>query len=230
MKRTLLVGSAIAAGYLILHRLGTTYGSTPAERNRPLPGDDIVPDPTFVTNHATTIDAPPPAVWPWLVQMGWHQGGFYTSPWVDRLLFPANHPSVDHIIPELQDRKVGDFVPDGPPEAECGYTIVAMEKERHLVLRSTSHLPLSWRRRGADVRWTWSFVLDDVGDGKTRMIFRCRGVASPVWVRAGYQLVIVPADFVMSRQMMRGVGLRSEYLAAEREIRRSITEASAAAS
>lgn len=30
-------------------------------------------------DHATTIDAPPSAVWPWLIQMGWHQGGWYTK-------------------------------------------------------------------------------------------------------------------------------------------------------
>jgi hypothetical protein len=31
-----------------------------------------------VTDHAVTIDAAPKAVWPWLAQMGWHLGGYYT--------------------------------------------------------------------------------------------------------------------------------------------------------
>jgi hypothetical protein len=222
MKRMLTAAALAGAAYLILHRLGTTYGSTAAERQRTLPGDDIVPEPTFMTTHAVTIDAPPAAVWPWLIQMGWHQGGFYTEPWVDRLLFPANRPAVRHIIPELQTRTVGDFIPDGPPETECGYTISRMEEGRSLVLRSTSHLPLSWRRRGAAVSWTWTFVLDDLGDEQTRLIFRCRGVAEPWSVNAGYQLLIVPADFVMSRQMMRGVRSRAERLAAEWSIREHV--------
>ena len=36
-------------------------------------GDDIVPKPQVVTNHAITIDAPRHCVWPWLVQMGWRR-------------------------------------------------------------------------------------------------------------------------------------------------------------
>jgi hypothetical protein len=218
MRKVCASAAAVVAGYGIMHRLGRTFGSTAAERRRVLPGDEIVPHPNFTTTHAVTIDAPPSAVWPWLVQMGWHQGGFYTSPWVDRLLFPANEPAVDHIIPELQGRRVGDFVPDGPPEAECGYTIVRLDPEHCLVLHSTSHLPMSWRRHGAQLEWTWTFVLDDLGDGQTRFVFRCRGVAQPFWVYASYQLAIVPADFVMSTQMMRGVKERAERLATERSL------------
>ncbi len=67
----------------------------------PLPGDDLVAEPLFVTTHAITIDAPPGRVWPWLVQVGWHHGGRYTVRWVDRLFFPANWPSAERLIPEL---------------------------------------------------------------------------------------------------------------------------------
>ena len=42
--------------------------STKDERGKALPGDRIVSDPKVVTDHAITIDAPPSAVWPWLVQ------------------------------------------------------------------------------------------------------------------------------------------------------------------
>jgi len=219
MKKALGVTAVLGGiAYLALHHLGRTYGSTPEERRRVLPGDEIVLKPTFVTTHSATIDAPPSAVWPWLVQMGWHQGGFYTSPWVDRVLFPANQPAADRIIPELQGRRVGDFIPDGPPEAECGYTIARLERERCLVLHSTTHLPLAWRRRGASLNWTWTFVLDDLGYGRTRFVFRVRGLAEPWWVYALYQLVIVPADFVMSRQMITGVQARAEGLGAEQAV------------
>ena len=230
MRKLFAVAAVGGAGLATLHYLGRTAGSTREERHRVLPGDEVVPDPTFVTTHAVTIDAPPSAVWPWLVQMGWHQGGFYTSPWVDRLLFPANEAAVDHIIPELQHRTIGDFVPDGPPETECGYTIVGMEPERFLVLHSTTHLPLSWREHGAHLTWTWAFVLDDLGDGRTRLVFRSRGVAGPWWVSAFYQLAIVPADFVMSRQMMRGVQTRAERLAAQEQLAKHLHTMTAAAS
>lgn len=35
-------------------------------------------------------------------------------------IVPANEPSAWRLIEELQTLRVGDFVPDGPPEAECG--------------------------------------------------------------------------------------------------------------
>lgn len=82
-----------AAAVIVASRLGRTYGATRSERAASLPGDGIVPRPQVVTDHAITIDAPPAAVWPWLVQMGWNRGGWYTARWVDRLLFPANGPS-----------------------------------------------------------------------------------------------------------------------------------------
>ena len=89
---------ALLIAYATAHRLGQTYGSTFYERHAPMPGDGVVPKPRFVITHGITIDAPPEDVWPWLVQMGWHRGGWYTARWVDKLLFPANQASVDHII------------------------------------------------------------------------------------------------------------------------------------
>ena len=107
-------GISAAAGYLALQWLGHCYGATKQERLRRLPGDDFTDDPVAVTSHAITINAPPDRIWPWLVQMGWHRGARYTAQWAGRLLFPANDPSADRIIPELQHLKVGDHIPDGP--------------------------------------------------------------------------------------------------------------------
>src|SRR5512134_3974336 len=79
------VGAFAAATYL-----GTTWGSTPEERRRRLTSDDLVPEPSFASNHAITMRGRADAVWPWLVQTGWHRAGWYTYRWVDQLLFPAN--------------------------------------------------------------------------------------------------------------------------------------------
>lgn len=208
-RTTALVATAVEAGLVYL---GRSYGSTRAERGRLLPGDEIVAVPGVQTDHAVTISAPPSAVWPWLVQMGWGRGGWYTARWVDRLLFPDNGPSADGIDPGLQAIEIGTFIPDGPPETECGLTVVRLEPERTLVLRSNSHLPLSWRDR-ARLDWTWAFVLTPLDDGsRTRFHFRSRWVAAPWWLFLGGWLVVVPADFVMSRDMLRGVRTRAERL------------------
>lgn len=205
-------GVALAAATVeaALIYLGRTYGSTAVERKMRLPGDDVIATPNVQTDHAVTIDAPPAAVWPWLAQMGWGRGGWYTARWVDRLLFPANGPSADRIVPELQNVTVGTFIPDGAPETACGFDVVELELERALVLRSNSHLPLSWRDR-AVLDWTWAFVLTPVDDGRrTRYHFRSRWVSHPWWFTVSGWLGVVPADFVMSRDMLRGVKERAE--------------------
>jgi hypothetical protein len=45
------------------------------ERAATPPGDELINEPSFVTNHAATLPAPPAAVWPWLTQVGWHRVG-----------------------------------------------------------------------------------------------------------------------------------------------------------
>ena len=191
-----------------LHWFGRTSGSTRDERERNLRGDDLVLRPTLVTDHAITIDAPRERVWPWLVQMGWHRGGWYTARWVDQLLFPANWPSAGEIVPELQHLAVGDFVPDGPPDSECGFTVTALEPARRLVLFSRTHLPPSWAERfDARMEWSWTFALDDI-DGASRLLVRSRARIEPAWVGALYWLA-APADFVMATQMLRGIKHRA---------------------
>jgi hypothetical protein len=211
--------SLLTAGALVetaLIRLGQTYGSTPEERALHLPGDGIVTRPRVVTNHAITIDAPPDDVWPWLVQMGWHRAGWYTARWVDKLLFPLNWPSASRIIPELQHIDVGDFIPDGAPETKCGFIVEQLEPGSAMALHSTSHLPLSLRDR-ASLNWSWAFVLNPIEKGqRTRFLFRSRWVTSPWWITLAGWLVIVPADFLMSRDMLHGVKQRAETLARQR--------------
>jgi hypothetical protein len=213
LRRLALLLTAGVAVEAILIRLGKTYGSTPDERKLRLAGDDIVPNPQVVTNHAITINAAPDDVWPWLAQMGWHRAGWYTAGWVDKLLFPLNWPSANRIIPALQDIRVGDFIPDGAPETKCGLIVRQLEPGRVMALHSTSHLPLSWRDK-ASLDWSWAFVLIPLDQGRrTRFLFRSRWVTAPWWFTLAGWLGIVPADFLMSHDMLEGVKLRAEALA-----------------
>jgi hypothetical protein len=125
---------------------------------------------------------------------------------VDRLLFPENGPSVDHLVPEWQELKVGDRVLDGAPQKKCAFVVAAVEPDRHLVLRSREHLPPEWVDRfGASIDWSWAFVLDRLPGDRTRLIFRSRFHLEPRGVEAFNVGVIIPADFVKGRQMLRGV-------------------------
>lgn len=213
----LIVSSALVTEATLFH-LGRTYGSTSAERAARLIGDDLVAHPSVVTNHAITIDARPDHVWPWLVQMGWGRAAWYTARWVDRLLFPANGPSATKLLAEFQELRVGDFVPDGAPETNCGFIVEELIPDRTLVLRSTSHLPASWRDR-AVLDWSWAFYLTPLEGGRTRYLFRSRWATSPWWLTLGGWFGIVPADFVMARDHLHGVKQRAEGLERSQTVR-----------
>jgi len=205
-----VASTAVLSTWLVLEWSARRLGASASERTSSAPGDDLVRGAQVQITRAATLPVPSAEVWPWLVQMGWGRAGWYTQRWVDQLLFPANRASADVVRPDLQDLVVGDFVPDGPPEAECGFVVEELEPGRWLVLHSTSHLPLTWRRRGlASVDWTWVFSLRSLDDGRaTRLVFRWRSRTSPWWLTAVAQGLIVPADWFMSRGMLRGLTRR----------------------
>src|SRR6266536_3703203 len=111
---TLAGGLALAAVYWFpvrhwFHR----WGTTPEELERVMPGDALMPDPTKTDTGAITVNAPPEAIWPWLVQMGTGRGGLYSYDLLDRLFGFLDRPSATRILPEFQHLAVGDKVPWG---------------------------------------------------------------------------------------------------------------------
>jgi hypothetical protein len=202
---------AALAGYAALQLLGRRAGSSATERQATLPGDDIVARPTTVTNHAITIEAAPESVWPWLTQLGWHLGGYYTPRWVDRWLFPKNWTSLDHLDPALvRNLAVGDIIPDGEP-GTASFAVAHVDRPHILVLHSTTHIPEAWRGRyGAGISWTWTFRLTPLPGRRTRLYLRVRGRTTPWWLTAAYHAVLVPADYIMATSMLRGIKHRVE--------------------
>jgi len=198
-------GLAAAAAYAGLCHLGRTWGSTTEERRRSLPGDELIPGPMVVTNHAITIRGRREDVWPWLTQMGWHRGGWYTYRWIDRVLFPANAPSADVILAEYQDLAAGDRIPDGPPESGCDFVVEQVEAPSLLVLRSRSHLPPWPKDRWLD--WVWTYSLTQDTDRQVRLQLRTTASLGPPWLALVYR-ALVWTDFVMSRSHLRGIEAR----------------------
>lgn len=71
------------------------WGATAEECEKALPGDELVPHPRIASTRAITIQAPPAAVWPWLVQMGQGRGGLYSYDGLENLIGCDIH-SADH--------------------------------------------------------------------------------------------------------------------------------------
>jgi hypothetical protein len=87
------------------------WGATNAEFVRAMPGDDLVPSPSFVATRAITIDAKPESIWPWLAQMGYRRAGFYGYDLIENLGSPTGIRSTPSILPGLQHPKTGDTLP-----------------------------------------------------------------------------------------------------------------------
>ena len=106
-----------------------------------MPGDELAPETSFNATRAVTISAPPEAVWPWLVQIGYGRAGFYSYDLFDN----AARPSAERIQPEHQQPNVGDWVPMARKGNETtAFKIKALEPNRWM-LWAKPHSTLAWK-------------------------------------------------------------------------------------
>ena len=194
-----LVGGAALLYSLLLRPRHMTWGSTGDEARGAVAGDELLPDAAIVSTRAVEIDAPPWAVWPWLVQMGPGRGGAYTYDWIERRL-GVDIRNVDRVVPKLQDLRVGDEI----PMPGYGMRVERLDPERAMVVRSTTG------------GWVWAFELRPV-DGCTRLVSRNRIDRSRWTARdwLGYP-VMEPGSWVMERKMLLTIRDLAERLARER--------------
>lgn len=183
--------------------LYSRWGSTRAEQTRPLPGDDIVPQPKLESTRAITIHAPAAAVWPWLAQMGQERGGLYSYERLENLA-RCRMRNADRIHEEWQYPAVGDKVRFGP-EPFPFQTIRAIDPGRALVLGS----PPGETKTLA----SWVFVLEPLDPTTTRLIVRARNSYEPGVANAiMWRFLTDPIYAVMERRMLIGLRDRAEAL------------------
>ena len=135
---------------------------TPAECAAPMPGDDVVAPADVVMDRAFTLDAPPEAVWPWVVQLGKRRAGWYLPALVERVV-PPSRRGLRRLDERHRALDVGDVVPDWGG-ADATFTVVSLEPARHLLYRST---------RGR-THLTWCLELTPLDGPRTRMHLRLR--------------------------------------------------------
>jgi hypothetical protein len=192
---TALIVAAAALFYrLRVRRWILNSGATPAEAASHLPGDDLLPDADVVATRAISIDAPPSAVFPWLVQMGPGRGGAYTYDWIENL-FGLNMHSADRIVPEWQNLAAGDVGIVAP-----GAKVAVLDADRALVIQTKNDT------------WVWALVLEP-SNGGTRLISRNRFLTKSSSASARLAMALMePGSLVMERKMLRGIKQRAERL------------------
>jgi hypothetical protein len=183
---------ATAPLYRRRHQRG---GATAAEVAVAMPGDGFFPRPQYLATRAITVDAPPEAVWPWLVQVGCLRAGFYSNDLIDNLA----RPSSDVILPEFQHLEVGQWVPMTPtPRAATAFRVAGFAEGRWLL----------WQQ---PVR-TWVWTLTPAPADRTRLVTRVRSRTdrrSPV-VSALSTVATEFGDYPMMRRMLLGIRVRAE--------------------
>jgi len=181
----LLVAVAVIGTYLqVLGPWQRRWGATDGEVRRAMPGDGLLrPDAPFTTR-AITIDAPPEEVFPWLLQIGYGRGGWYSYDWIDN----DGKPSLERINPALQLLAVGERIQMLPGMGPVVHEIVP---DHHIVSRGETD--------------SWCLSVEPTPDGRTRLISRWRQnwpktASTYVWLA-----LADPGAFVMEQKMLRRI-------------------------
>lgn len=220
-----IVASAVTYVAVVRPRV-KAWGFDPSEAELPLPGDDLIPEPTTKETRGITIDAPISKVWPWLVQMGFGRGGWYSYEVLD-----SKGKSADTVLPEFQDLKAGEIMHIDP---FTGFLVKTVEADRALVLYTDTELARSQAEKAAteatddaqaskatgamsrasypDFAATWAFFLQPAEDGKTRLIERFRAKtpgSGPANAVLGE--IMGTGIVLMTRKQMIGIKERVEH-------------------
>jgi len=187
------------------------WGANDSDTYKLLPGDRLIPTAVHPSTRAVTVRAPASSIWPWIAQLGQDRGGFYSYTVLENL-FRADMHNADRIVPEFQDRNVGDVVwlANRNRYGGRGRLIVAeYMPNQYMVLISPEDADRI-RMGGFAVDFVWAFVLDPIDANTTRLIVRSSG-ATPDWVTRMTVLTFwEPAHFIMERKMMLGIKERAE--------------------
>jgi hypothetical protein len=232
--RLAIAGAAVTApigAYALLVRPWMRrWGVDATEAATVMPGDDLVPEATAVETRGITIDAVAEDVWPWLMQLGYGRGGWYSY---DRLDMKGH--SATEILPEWQGLQVGDTVPTHP---DGGFEVRALEPGRALVLYVDSEIAGQWKKptpsdmttseapglaaSGAilssamptEFAGTMAFILKPMPDGRTRLIERVRFHFPDQASGAKVAMEALGLGvFLMLRKELLGIRERAERLA-----------------
>jgi hypothetical protein len=181
----LLIAVAVIGTYLqVLGPWQRRWRATDDEVRRGMPGDGLLRPDAPSTTRAITIDVPPEEVFPWLLQIGYGRGGWYSYDWIDN----DGKPSVERIDPALQRLAVGQRIQMLPGMGPVVHEIVP---ERCIVSRGETD--------------SWCLLVEPTPDGRTRLISRWRQDWPKTAGTYAWLVLADPGAFVMEQKMLRRI-------------------------
>jgi hypothetical protein len=182
------------------------WGTSKDELMQQFPGDSIIDTPNIVSTKSIRITAEPKQIWPWLVQMGQGQGGFYSYSRLQNLV-GLKMKNADQIMPEYQDTAIGDLMKLSP---QGGGEIVIMENNRALVLFADEKQMINPNIEESRFSTTWLFFIEHKGGGESKLYSRGRYKYKGILVSVMMRIFLEPITFVMERKMLKGIKRRVE--------------------
>ena len=192
---------------LLLREIARDLGRLDVDEDRPLPGDDLLPEDSAELTHAIDVAATPETIWPWLVQMGCRRAGWYSYDLLDN----GGRRSAREIRPELQQLSVGDVLP-ATPVSRDGFEVLRIEPPRLLVLGGLfdadlgNQLPFAAAAPRRFRQMTWAFVVEPLDRRSSRLTVRVRARCRPRKSLLGVSVV----HHFMEKEQLRQVAARAE--------------------
>lgn len=192
------------------------------------PGKDLIKEPMLELYYDIDIHADPGDIWPWLQQVGYHRGGWYIDTWWDKFeqkyfwpnVVPKEargtfRPAADVILPEFQDIKKGDIVPDGPP-GSAYYEVMEVQPDRLLLLYATTHFKYVAPRFVYKTRYApsgafcWAFIIQKLDNNQSRLISWWQAEGYPKLGFLIYKPFMSLVDKVHQKEILKGIKKRVE--------------------
>lgn len=212
-NRITFFGGFLAAYVGLIRPWISRWNATDDELLKTQPGDEIIPHPLLNTTRSVLIQAPAEKVWPWVLQIGYGRGGFYSYDQLERAAGLEGLRSATRIDPALQKLKQGDTIHISPVTP---MTVEVLKRNRamvlHVLMSPFTAQPLDPRNPPQPwMDWTWSFLITPLNEYACRLASRVRAVYAPyflLWPLVA--LGIEPAAFIMDRKMLLTIKERAE--------------------
>jgi hypothetical protein len=181
-----------------------TWGATPEEVQRVLPGDELSSDPLLKWTNSTTIAAPPEAVWPWIAQLGDTRGGFYSYTTIENRVgaitgasdYQVVYHNANTIVAEWQDPAPGDQIIQG------SMRIREVRPGDYLLAEIIQPAPFGWT-------WLWR-IYPMSGGSQTRLVVRFAIDLPGEEENPAMTFFMTIGGFVMTQKMLDGIAQRAE--------------------